>query len=66
MAIKPISQAGLDAFGIDPETRRLYWHGKEVVTTTSLPRWVQWSAIIAAGATVVQAVAAVAQFAAGH
>ena len=34
MAIKPISQAELDKFGIDTTTGRLYFEGKEVVTRT--------------------------------
>jgi hypothetical protein len=34
MAIKPISQAELDKFGIDTTTGRLYFDGKEVVTRT--------------------------------
>ena len=34
MAIKSISQAELDKFGIDMTTGRLYFDGKEVVTRT--------------------------------
>jgi len=34
MAIKSISQADLDRFGIDTTTGRLYFDGKEVVTRT--------------------------------
>lgn len=58
MAERPISIDEMDKFGVDPETMQLYWHGKEVIVAASLPRWVQWSAIAAAIATVVQAFAA--------
>lgn len=59
MAERPISLDELDKFGVDQETMQLYWRGKEVILAASLPRWVQWWAIAAAAATVVQAVAAV-------
>lgn len=54
-----MSMENLDRFSVDPETNKLYWDGKEVVASMSLPWWVNVSAIATAVFTGIGAVAAV-------
>jgi hypothetical protein len=59
MTRKTISQDQLDGFAIDDETNQLYWRGNSVVTVTSLPLWVQISALAGGLGTAVSAGVAV-------
>ena len=59
MARKTIGLEQLDGFSIDDETNQLYWRGNSVVTVTSLPLWVQISALAGGLGTAVSAAVAV-------
>lgn len=52
---QPITQDQLDNFSID-KAGRLYWHGREVITTLSLPWFVNAAIVVGAAAGVVAAV----------
>lgn len=59
MALHGITYDEIGRLSVDSQGR-LYWDGKEVVTTMALPWIVQVAAVVAAASTVVIAVAAVA------
>lgn len=59
MAVKVIGLGDFRRMAVDTETGRLYWDGKEVVTTMALPWWVHVAAIATAISTVVIAVVSV-------
>ena len=59
MARKTISIDQLDGFSVDEETNQLFWQGKSVMTVTSLPWWVQVSALGAGCGTMISAMVAV-------
>lgn len=60
MPRRTISQKELDNFEIDDENR-LYWKGKEIVTTVSLPHYINLSIFVTAGANAVMGVYALIQ-----
>ena len=55
MTISTISLDQLDRLSVDDVSGRLYWDGKEVVTTLSLPWYVNIAVIIGASGAVVAA-----------
>lgn len=55
MTIQPITLAQLDRLSVDDATRRLYWDGKEVVTTMTLPWYVNFLIIVGVLAALVSA-----------
>ncbi|SOE17477.1 hypothetical protein SAMN05877838_2377 [Hoeflea halophila] len=61
MAIKVISIDDFERMSVDTVSGRLYWDGKEIVTTMALPWWVQVAAVIAAVSTAIMAVVQVVQ-----
>lgn len=60
--LKTITLGQLDGFEIDDENQ-LYWQGTKVRTRITLPDWAAYAAVAAAGATVVQALLALADHA---
>jgi len=59
MSRKTISIDQLDGFSIDEENNALFWRGHAVMTVTSLPWWVQVSALAGGLGTAVSAIVAV-------
>jgi hypothetical protein len=59
MARQTISIDQLDGLSVDDETNQLYWRGRGVMTVTSLPWWVQVSALAGGLGTAVSALVAV-------
>lgn len=59
MAIKGITWDDLKRMGVDPDTGRLYWDGKEVVTALTLPWWVMVAAVVTAASSATLAITAV-------
>ena len=61
MAIKTIGIDELDGFKIDTETNELFWHSQKVRMGIRLPVWVEWSALVVAAATLIQALSSIVQ-----
>jgi hypothetical protein len=55
VAIHPISIDQLNLLSVDDETGRIFWNGQEIVTTLSLPWYVNLAIIIGAAAAVITA-----------
>jgi len=62
MAIQKIALDQLDRLSVDDVTGRLFWDGKEIVTTLSLPMIVNIALIITALAAIVAAVWPIVRF----
>jgi hypothetical protein len=59
MVRRQLSLDDMDPMEIDTTTGQLFWHGKQVVTSMSLPAWVHLSALVTAISTAVLAVATI-------
>lgn len=60
MARQTITVKDMGRMSVDDQTGRLYWDGKEVVTTLTLPWWGQVAIIITAVSTATMAISTVA------